>query len=405
MAELKRGYQGPLYGPWFDWLTRKYSQIAPLLGRRDGYFGSDEERAVFELQRKLGIVQDGVFGDRTAAAAGYVWPGQSAPPVVERRRPIWAYSAPGSGAPGNVGPAFQLGERVKRELKINHQWIGYPIGGYLGFMGGDPRNSYNEVIGMLDRELERLLWDNPDVQRAMAARRTNPTAAVDVELWLPGYSQSADGIRRSVLRLFGDGGPFAPIRDRINGLVLFGDPGTPGTGISGRTYPAWLERLVRDINYPNDFYAVAPDKIRRAMFGIIVEAEMELPFFVHVLRLAARIIPDWLTFLPIGGLLGGILGGATGGPFGTLATLSVGAMSGLGGNPALGQLMGMAGGAEDQAVDDQLYELLRPTGVLASIPDMIGLIGALPGLQAHGGYEFDPAMMQRAYDVIAGFRR
>ena len=38
-------------------------------------------------------------------------------------------------------------------------------------------------------------------------------------------------------------------------------------------------------------------------------------------------------------------------------------------------------------------------------PGLIGLIAALPGLQAHGGYEFDGVMMQRAYDVMAGFRR
>lgn len=404
MPTMKRGYSGPLYNPWYDWAKRKYSQLAELLGRRDGYFGSDEDRWTRALQAKLGLVQDGIFGDRTAAAAGYAWPGESKPPVVEQRRPIWHYTAPGSGAPGNVGPAYQLGERCKREHNVNHQWIGYPIGGYLGFMGGDPKYSYLEVIDMLDRELERLLWLNPDVQRAMAAREHDRDAKVDVELWFEGYSQSADGIRRSVARLFGEGGPFERIRDRINGLILFGDPSTPGTGISGLTFPAWLERLCHEINYPNDFYAVATDKIRRTMFGIIVQAEMELPFFVHVLRLAARIIPDWLTFLPLGGLLGGLLGGG-GGMFGSLAQMSVGAMTGLSGNPALGSFMGMAGTDRDKAVDDQLYALLRPTGVLASLPEMIGLVAALPGLQAHGGYEFDQAKMDEAFGHVARFRR
>ena len=397
MPELKRGYQGPLYGPWFDWAFRKYSKLQGLLGRNDGYFGTDEERWVFALQANLGIVQDGVFGDRTAAAAGYTWPGAAAPPLVLERRPIWKYSAPGSGAPGNVGPAFLLGERCKRELRINHQIIDYPIGGYLGLMGGPPDLSYNDVIELLYQSLRRLLGANPDVQRAMAARRVDRQARVDVELWIDGYSQSADGVRRAAARLFGPGGEYELIRDRINGLVLFGDPGTPVTGISRMKYEPWLEQLVTDINYPNDFYAIAPDKIRGAMFGIITEAEMSLPFFVHVLRLGARIIPDWLTFLPIGGMLGQIGGGM----FGPLAQLSVGMMTGLNGNPLMGQMMGMAGSATDAAIDQQLYELLRPTGVLASIPDMIGLIGALPGLQAHGGYDRDPAMMERAWSVVA----
>ena len=173
--------------------------------------------------------------------------------------------------------------------------------------------------------------------------------------------------------------------------MLFGDPGTPVTGISRLTYEPWLERLVSDINYPNDFYAVAKDKIRPAMFGIIVEAEMELPFFVHVLRLAARIVPDWLT------LFNG------GGAFGPLAQLGIGAATGLGNNQMFGQMMGLAGSSGDQKVDDDLYNLLKPTGLISvsSAVDLIGLIAALPGLQAHGGYDRDPVMMERAWAVIA----
>jgi hypothetical protein len=408
---LKLGSSGPEVGRFFDYFTKWASGYAFLLGRRDLYYGKDEAAFTRELQRRLGVPITGAFGDAEAARTGYRWTGTTTPPAVQQVRPIWAYSAPGSGAPGDVGPPFQLGERCKRELNIHHQWVGYPIGGYLGVMGGDPRYSYNDIIGFEDRELERLLWLNPDVVQAIAARRLNRNAAVAVELWFFAYSQSADGMRRAILRLFGDGGPFEVLRDRINGLVLFGDPGTPKTGISGLSYPLWLELLCSEINYPNDFYAVAPDKIRRAMFGIIVEAQMELPFFVHVLRLAVRIIPDWLTLGapvvgPLLGGLGGLLGSpAGGGAFGGLAQLAIGSATGLTGNPLFGQMMGLAGGPGDQKVDNDLYNLLTPTGVLSSIPDMIGLVAALPGLQAHGGYEFDPAMMDRAFQVIAGFRR
>lgn len=406
MTVLKKGSSGPEVFRFYDYFTKWAKSYAFLLGRRDGYFGNDEDTFVRELQRRLQVPITGQFGDVEASRTGYRWLGDTAPPADQPKLPIWHYNAPGSGATTFQGPAFQTAARAEREFRHHNQPIGYPMGGYLGLMGGPPDLSYNDVIHALDVELERLLWSNPDVLDAMERRRLDATAAVAVELWFEAYSQSADGIRRSVNRLFGDGGPFAMLRDRINGLILFGDPGTPKTGISRLTYPAWLEALVREVNYSNDFYAIAPDNIRPAMFGIIVEAEMELPFFVHVLRLAARIIPDWLTFLPIGGMLGG-LGGlmGKGGPFGTLATLSVGAMTGLGGNPALGQLMGMAGGGGDQEVDDKLYDLLKPTGILANIGGLIQLVGALPGLQAHGGYEFDPAMMDRAFDVIARFRR
>ena len=49
--------------------------------------------------------------------------------------------------------------------------------------------------------------------------------------------------------------------------------------------------------------------------------------------------------------------------------------------------------------------MLKLTGLIKNVGGLIQLVGALPGLQAHGGYEFDPVQMNRAYDVIAGFRR
>jgi hypothetical protein len=62
--------------------------------------------------------------------------------IVRPHRPIWCYSAPGSGVPWWVGPPFDLGEWCKATLNLNHQPVGYDIGGYLGFMGGDPSLSY-----------------------------------------------------------------------------------------------------------------------------------------------------------------------------------------------------------------------------------------------------------------------
>ncbi|MDP7703167.1 peptidoglycan-binding protein [Mycobacterium sp. TY815] len=401
MPELKIGSQGAEVLRFYDYFTRWAKSYANLLGKRDGYYGNDEARFTSELQRRLGLPITGRFGDVEANRTGYRWTGTATPPPAPVYRKIWLYSAPGSGGNWDQGPSFDLGNRCKDVLHINHQPISFQKGGYLGFMGGDPTYSYVDVTYDQYKSLEWLLDHNPDIN--------DP----DVELWFSGYSQSADGMEDALEILFGDGGFRIPktgevvgpgkyrhLRSRINGLVQFGNPSTKGTGIARKVRPAWLDALVRNVNYDNDFYAVALDAIRPPMYAIIVQAEMELPFFVHVLRLAARIIPDWLTFLPIGGMLGGI-----GGAFGPVAQLSVGAMTGLGGNPALGQLMGMAGGAGDTKVDDDLYNLLKPTGVLSNIPGLSTLIGALPGLQAHGNYPFDPVMMDRAYDHIAGFRR
>lgn len=401
---LELGDAGPITQRWREVMNDNfgplYTELLGSLPCGPGWdtFGPQAQKWQKEYERRTGQPQDGIASEQDLEKLGLVF----------AHRPIWIYTAPGSGADWWLGPSFDLGERCKNVLHLNHQPLSFRKGGYLGLLGGDPSFSYVEVTYDQYKSLEYNLDNNPDIH--------DP----NVELWFSGYSQSADGMEDALEVLFGDGGFIHPgdptqtpsppgkyrhLRSRINGLIQFGNPSTKGTGIARKVRPAWLDALVRNVNYPNDFYAVATDAIRPPMYAIIVQAEMELPFFVHVLRLAARIIPDWLTFLPLGGL-GGLLGGAgAGGAFGPLAQLSVGAMTGLAGNPALGQLMGMAGVAADKKVDDDLYNLLKPTGVLSNIPGLIALVGALPGLQAHGGYPFDPVMMDRAYDHIAGFRR
>ena len=172
-------------------------------------------------------------------------------PLPEFRN-IWMYTAPGSGAPGWIGPSFEVGKWCQDVLRINHQWIGYPIGGYMGLMGGDPGLSYNEVIAALGAELERLLDVNPHVQKALAdVLAGRPT---DIEFWFSAYSQSADGMEDALERLFGDGGKYAPLRSRINGTLMFGNPSrqkgegpAPGWGISRKIRQSWLRAVTTSI--------------------------------------------------------------------------------------------------------------------------------------------------------------
>ena len=404
---------------WQRWAKQYAKSYAFLLGAIDGYYGQSDAAFTREMQRRLGLVQDGIFGDRLAAAVGYKWPGTNTPPVVEPRRPIWFYSCPGSGADYWLGPSHDVGqmlcgagfnEPARQSLRINHQPVAFQKGGYLGLMGGDPKFSYLEVIADQKASLAWLLHNNPDVERAMLARSRDRAAVVDVELWFSGYSQSADGLMEAIHELFGDDGPLEPIRDRINGLICFGNPATPITGIARKTFPAWLNALTRNINTTDDFYAVAKDDIRPAFYAEIIKAEMELPFFVHVLRIAVPIILSWAaTLLPIfGPLLGGF------GPMVQLALGTLNGLQGLGNNPVLGQLMGQAGGGRDVATTKRIEEILSPTGVLSNIGGLIALIGALPGLQSHGAYhaimpprpEFgNRTGTQYAYDIVANFRR
>jgi hypothetical protein len=289
-------------------------------------------------------------------------------------------------------------EPNRQSLNINHQPVSFQKGGYLGLMGGDPKFSYLEVIADQKASIRWLLQNNPD--------RDNPA----VELWFSGYSQSADGLLEAVNELFGDGGEFEHLRGRINGLICFGNPATPVTGIARKTFPAWLNRLVVNINTHDDFYAVAKDDIRPAFYAEIIKAELELPFFVHTLRIALPIILKWAsTLLPIfGPLLGGF------GPMVQMALPMISGLQGLGNNPALSTLMGLAGSGQDLATTKRIEDILSPSGVLENIPGLISLIGALPGLQSHGAYhaimpprpEFgNRTGTQLAYDHVANFKR
>lgn len=358
---------------WWDFASRYAKSYAFLLGKRDGYYGNDEGKFTSELQRRLGIPITGEFGDVEALRTGYKWGGTSAPPVFAHR-PIWIYSAPGSGVPWNVGPPFDVGQMCKDILHINHQPIGYPIGGYLGFMGGDPTNSYLDVIGFQKAEMIRMLQSCPDLN--------DPK----LELWYAFYSQSADGGLDAMEEMFGDGGEFAHLRSHINGAICFGNPATQGTGIARKVHSGWLNALTRNINHPNDFYAVAPDHLRPIFYHEIVQAEISLPFFIHILKLA---IPAFLNFTPI---IGGIAG--------PLAPMVIAGAAGIGGmSNVLGGLMEGVLGPSDP-VDAELEKMLSLQGLLTSFPDLIGLIAALPGLQAHGSY--DPML---GYDIVARFRR
>jgi peptidoglycan hydrolase-like protein with peptidoglycan-binding domain len=376
----KLGSHGPEIDAWQEWFNRAFASYAPP---KDGYYGGDEARAVRELQRRLGLPQTGIFDEVTAAKAKF--PGVKA----REHRPIWVYTAPGSGVPWWVGPPFDLGEWCKQVLNLNHQPVGYPIGGYLGLMGGDPGLSYNDVINAQGAELERLIAACPDL--------TNPA----VEFWFVGYSQSADGMKRAVERLFGAGGRFERLRPRINGIITFGDPTKPGTGIARLvwTAPDWITKLthcITNVSPTPDFYAEAADNIRPLFYEWFVRAETELPFVIYTGQI---IIPALLN------LVAPFLGALTS----PLAVPILAGATGIG-SDMLGPLIGGVLGSKEKP-NPELIKLLSVQGVLTNLPALVGLLGAMPGIAVHGDYhapkpEFGGRSgFQVGCDVVAGFRR
>jgi hypothetical protein len=250
-------------------------------------------------------------------------------------------------------------------------------------MGGDPALSYNDVIAGQHQENRRLLLANPDLNHP------------DLEIWWSGYSQSSDGCMESVNAMFGDGAEFAHLRPMINGLVMFGNPATPTTGIARKKWPDWLNKLTHNVNTSDDFYAVANDPIRPLFYEWFIRAETELPFVIYSAQI---IVPALLNLLAPGVSLAS-----------PVAAMILGGATGVGGG-LLGQVLGGVTASREKP-NPELIELLSVRGVLTSIPALVQLVTALPGIQSHGSYHLPhPEFGNRtgidaAYDVIAGFRR
>lgn len=401
MTELKIGTQGQQVFKFYDYFTKWATSYSFLLGSRDGYYGNNEANFTRELQRRLGLPITGVFSDAEAVRTGFKF--SSAPPM--KRRKIWIYSSPGSGANWDVGPSFELGNMCADVLKLNHQPVYFQKGGYLGLLGGDSNFSYLEVIWDQCKSIEYLLDNNPDCQEALKQAADGVSKEkIEFECHFSGYSQSADGVEEALEYLFGDPGyihpgdktktpstgKFKSIRDSVKLVVQFGNPSTKGTGIARKTRSDWLDKKIRNVNKADDFYAKVNDDIRPAFYAIIIQAETELPFFAHVLRIAVPIILQYVA--PIAGF------------FGPLGQITIASLAGLSaGLPLLSGMFGYAGSEKDKEIDDKIINILKPTGVLQNIPGLIKLIASLPGLQHHG--EYFEADVREAYDHIASFRR
>jgi hypothetical protein len=377
----------------------KNSQAVSLGVTESGTYDQATTDAVRNVQPFLKPPQlaTGVANYATQLALGAATPPPPPPPAY---RPIWIYSAPGSGAAWWLGPPFDVGQWCKDVLHLNHQPVNFPIGGYMGLMGGDPGLSYNEVIAAEGASLEWLLDNNPDVQKAMTALRADTHAPVDVELWFTAYSQSADGMEDALVRLFGDGGKYALIRGRINGTLMFGNPSRqpgptkvgnnpPGWGIARKIRPQWLQDITWSITATSpmgpDFYAACDDEIRPLFYSEIVQAETSMSFAEHIVKI---IIPVLLNL------------------FGGLGSLLTGGLGGL-----LGPVIASADQKASEDVDRKIIDLFTVQGILTNIPALFKLLFALGGIQTHGSYN-DPhdefggrTGVQVACDAVASFRR
>lgn len=337
-------------------------------------------------------------------------------------------SAPGSGVNWWVGPPFNTGEWLKDNAGVHHWPCGYPIGGYLGLMGGESSQSYIDTIELEAIEIERRIREDVLPSYGVHLSPGQPISAADIsrlpgdfKLMLCGYSQSADGAIQAAARLFGPGGVFELLRPFLKGILAYGNParqGGPtrygrnpkGKGIGGFVAPPWLAALIIDIVVESgtpDFYACNTSEIAAIAYDIVVRAETQLPFMVYLAKVAVPVMLKVVTgaggLLGGGGGLGGLLGGL-GGLLGSAATIPL--LSGLTGLSG-GQLVPIVNAAqtddgEADAVAARIAAKLSLMGILTSIPELIMLLVALPGIMSHGEYEIPKAEFGNITGVQVG---
>lgn len=434
---LKLGSQGPDITALDVAAVKRYKSYAFEIDGRtplkaDGYYGRGEQAFVTAWQTRM---HRPVTGTLSADEFNFIVHGTAFPVISNVNDTTWLYSSPGSGADYDVGPSFEIGVYAEQRYGIKHQPVQFAKGGYLGFLGGDPTFSYIDVTYDQYMSIKWLLDNNPTVQATMVLINGGMSAAAAIaqtrlKLIFSAYSQSADGLEDALEILFGDGGfkipktgeiapegPYKAIRGAIRRIIQFGNPSRQqnapmsgvvgwnptGWGISRKIRPAWMRPITVSITNPNDFYADVPDdeKIRPLFYGEIVESKMSLPFFVHVLNVAVPIIMEDIPV--VGGLLG---------PF---APIVVAGMAGL--NAFLPLLTGLmsqmstGGDVYDKAIDAQITQLLSVSGIVNQIPELITMVGDLPGLQNHGMYDSPFAELgglsgvqvgQRELDLIFG---
>jgi hypothetical protein len=254
--------------------------------------------------------------------------------------------------------------------------------------------------------LEHCLAVNPDI------------GDPELELWFSGYSQSADGMEDALVKLFGDGGTYAELRSRINGSIEFGNPSRqpgparigndaytnpPGWGIARKVRPDWLKAVTYSITTQSpgapDFYAACDDEIRPLFYEWFILAETEVPFVVYTAQI---VIPAVLNLIaPFLGQLGGLAN-----------PLATGILAGASGLPAdlLGILVSGVAGARKQP-NPKLIELLSVKGVLTNLPQLLGLLTKVTGVNTHNEYDQPKAEfggrtgIQVAREIVADFRR
>ena len=225
---------------WQRWGKQYAPAYAALMGPVDGYYGVSDATFTREMQRRLGIVQDGVFSAATAAKVGY----RGTPATPMPGKPF-LYTFAGTWSYWDAG--FQAD--TARALDDTYRWqpCAYPasFGPINPPYPGAP--SYVQSVEQGVAEGIRLINLNPG------------------KFALSGYSQGAEAVGR-LCQVLTTGRLTHRLRDCL-AVVTFGDPARQasdrtlgdgqGTGISKLIIEPGIDRVTAAVR--GDMYATIPE--------------------------------------------------------------------------------------------------------------------------------------------------
>lgn len=305
------GSTGPEILKWQQWFRRAYRSYAPLA---DGIYDDDDVAATRELQRRLGLVQTGIFDVATARKAGF---------PVPRHLGIVFRGTGGIIGEDYVSRVLQAVSSLVEEINPNFPATmgGIPVG-----TAGSPQDpSMANAVNIAFEDAKRIFSErhsrNPQVKVVIGGYSAGAVAAARFREWIQA------NYPENYLCSFSFGDPTRPA-----GGCYFGGTPTPGRGIS-----SWRYGDVRDWRHcwlaaPGDMYTAVPDgpvgDIMDTAYDMVTQTQISNP-----LGTAQAILQQIPVILQEAGIsVPGVFGALSGGPtaiVGFVLPLLIGAFQGL----------------------------------------------------------------------------
>lgn len=279
---LVAGDTGPEVLRYQQWFNRQYAFYAPPI---TGTYGSADEAAVTELQRRLGLTQTGHFNIQTAKKAGYI------------QTPIFA-TVEGHSSDMMAGPVADTATRLEVEGLCHSRPTGYQNGDI-------PFNNQSGVDSLHDT-LSATALPMPDGSTIPFPPGT--------PIIIGGFSQGMIVVYDFLEKHFGPGCDLEWRKDDVLGYLFYGNPcraansgGSDGThgldplkrfGLPG-CYPQPAN--VHEVWRPGDIFAQNGDdeasQLKAAVYQLVARGDfISQPF--SIFAKLEKIATDFAVLLP-----------------------------------------------------------------------------------------------------------